>query len=181
MTRYRLHYEKKDDTTPLASLANEPSLILWGGKGDNQELYLEPALVAHARPKFPEKPGPYTVTGLDSDGKHLFAVSFHMREFLDVEGGVSYGFTFALPIKPRWRGQLSGLSLSSQSDSVSVLESNRPSVTIFRDASSGQIRGIGRGAEADKVSRALQNDPNWRYPQEIFSNGLPDIEALFER
>ena len=181
MTRHRIHYERKDDATPQASLAKEPTLILWGGKAGNQELFLEPVIVAHARPKFPEEPGPYTVTGLDSDGKHLFAVSFHMREFLDVEGGVSYGFTFALPIKPRWRDQLSDVSLSSRSDSVSISESNRPSITIFRDAHSGQIRGIGRGDEADKVARALQNDPNWRYPEEIFSNGVPDLEAWLER
>ena len=181
MTRHRIHYERKDDASPLASLAKEPTLILWGGKAGNQELYLEPVLIAQARPKFPEEPGPYTVTGLDSDGKHLFAVSFHMQEFLDVEGGVSYGFTFALPIKPGWRDQLSDVSLSSRSGSVSILESNRPSITIFRDAYSGQIRGIGRGDEADKVARVLQNDPNWRYPEEIFSNGVPDLEAWFKR
>lgn len=178
MMRHRI-LKEQTIAASRAVVATKRSLIFWGGKRGEQNIFIEPILVADVRPKFPDEPGPYTIVGLDDAGRHLFAISFHMDE---IEGGAENisNLIFALPIKPGWREQLHTVTLSNQPNHLSVSDSSRPSITVFRDAASGQIRGIGRSNEADRIARVLDSEPDWRNPNVIFSDGIPPNESWIE-
>lgn len=85
--------------------------MVWGGRNEYGELYLEPAFVVDAPPSLPDGRGPYRLAAGDAAGNTLFDMRFDMEETAcgEVEGG---GFVFAVPVRADWSGRLEQLELS---------------------------------------------------------------------
>lgn len=121
------------------------SLLLWGGVVDGR-LRLEPALAWDARPKLPERPGDYRLTGLGAGGAELFSLSFEPDD-LDHGGGRS--FLFALPFEAAWGETLLGVALRGPEGvaTVEIEASRRLAVFTYArsdDQGAPRIRGISR-------------------------------------
>ena len=121
------------------------SLLLWGGVA-NGRLRLEPALAWDARPKLPERPGDYRLTGLGAGGAELFSLSFE-PDALDHGGGRS--FLFALPFEAVWDETLLGVALRGPEGVATVeVEASRRLAVFTYARTDGQgtprIRGISR-------------------------------------
>ena len=122
---------------PVASRTT--TLLLWGGVQDG-ELRLEPAFVHDARTKLAETPGPYQLTGLDSEGRRLFSLSF-MPDELD-HGGSS--FLFAIPFEPEWTEDLDRVTLTGPQGSTTMDRDTGGRAAMIVDRATGRVRTIAR-------------------------------------
>ncbi len=153
-------------------------LLLWGGRSESGELFLEPAFVVGAQPVPPRLDGPYRLTGEDEDGDNLFSLAFGMPELGC--GGRSGAFAFILPVEADWAGKLARVGLSGP-EGVSILDGvEDPSAALLLDRR-GKVRGILRdwaGAAGKPVAapRALPEAGL----EVLTSRGLPD-SALWAR
>jgi hypothetical protein len=102
----------------VATLAPEPSLLVWGHLGSDG-LVLEPAFQITARPTVPRGGGPYSLEGLAADGSRVFVQSFSMSEIADLP--VSYrSFAFALPLSAERSARLTSIRLTGEGRMVEV-------------------------------------------------------------
>ena len=115
------------------------TLLLWGGVQDG-DLRLEPAFMSDARVKLPEASGHYQLTGLDSQGRRLFSLSFTPDE-LD-HGGSS--FLFAVPFEPEWTEDLDRVTLTGPEGSTTLDRDTGGRAALIIDRASGLVRTIAR-------------------------------------
>lgn len=171
MFRYRFELGDLDDGP--ASVAAGPSLLVWGGVGPDGSPFLEPAFVLDGAVTLPRETGPYRLTGIGTDGRELFSLSFAMTESADGEGGSS--FVFAVPAETSWGRDLVRIRLTGPEGGVSLdAESERAGV-IVRDPLTGRIRGIFTGLLAGMTrAEAVALSPESGL-EILFSRGLPDV------
>ena len=133
---YREQVEGKREHE-LADDAHESvMLILWGGV-QGGELRIEPLLSASVSAQLPEVGGPYNLLGFGGDVT-LFSLSFTPGED---KFGDKY-FLFAIPVEQDWEGSLDRIVLTGPEGSVAIGADDQRSLSVFRDASSGEVRGI---------------------------------------
>ena len=171
MLRYRFELGSVSDIA--TSVAAGPSLLVWGGVGPDGAPFLEPVFVLDGSATLPRSKGRYRLTGVDSDGRELFSLSFDMTETVDGEGGSS--FAFAVPAETSWGSDLVRVTLSGPDGSVSLDAERRARAgAIIQDPRTGRIRGIFSDlppgtTRANAV--ALSPAPGLEV---LFSRGLPD-------
>ena len=144
-------------------------LLLWGGVDATGAPFLNPAFVADATPSLPTSGGEYEIAGRAADGRELFSLRFAMPETADGDGRSS--FAFALPAPADWAGDLANITLSGPGGSVALDRSTDRPMTLLRDPSSGQVRGILRGARAAASAAAALAGPDLDV---LFSRGIPE-------
>jgi hypothetical protein len=120
----------------VAGSSKQSSLLVWGRIVNGQPV-LEPAFRIVTRPNLPDKPGPYFVEGVATDGTSLFSLSFAPAEVADDPSG-SRHFAFAVPLN-----QTSAARLAS-------LRVNGPGGTAA--ATSLSVGRIARAAVPDSIS-----------------------------
>ena len=170
MLRYRFELGSVENME--RSVAAGSSLLVWGGVGPDGVPFLEPAFVLDAAPALPRATGPYSVTGVASDGAELFSLKFDMPATTDGEGGSS--FAFVVPAHTSWGGDLARITLSGPDSFFSLeAETGRPAV-IVRDPDTGRVRAILRDLPASMTradATALSPEPGLEV---LYSRGLPD-------
>ena len=177
MLRYRFELGSVENVA--ASAAAGPSLLVWGGVDPSGAPFLEPSFVLDAAATLPRSVGPYSVTGVASDGSRLFSLNFDIPATTDGEGGAS--FAFVVPARTSWEGELSRITLAGP-DGVFSLDtaSDRPAV-IVRDPDTGRIRAILRDLPAGMMrtdATALSPEPGLEV---LFSRGIPDAREWMRR
>ena len=171
-----LRFRLFDESPPLlATLATEAkSLLLWGGIDAEREPFLNPAFVVDAPPQLPDSSGEHRITGRAANGDELFALGFPMPELVDGNGRSS--FAFVLPVQPEWAGKLVSITLSAPGGSVTLDSDTDLPMSILRDPSTGQVRGVLRDvAEADAAAHSPQAGVDSL--DVLFSRGIPDAAA----
>jgi len=164
------------DTIAERSRPPVRSLLVWGGIGEDGELFLEPAFALDAPPSLPPGTGDHRLVGRDGAGRELFSVSFDMPVVADGEGAAA--FVFALPVREGWE-RLASITLSGSGDSVTLDGDSERSMAVLRDRVTGQVVAIlddlppGTRTHADAVSLLL---PGTEFILR-FSRGIPDREA----
>ena len=122
---------------PLADAAHESDmLVLWGGV-QGGELRIEPPFSATASARLPEADGPYRLEGLGGD-VILFSLSF-------TPGQDKFGdkyFFFAIPVEQDWEESLDRIVLTGPEGSVAIGADEQRTLSVFRDARTGKVRGI---------------------------------------
>ena len=152
------------------------SLLVWGGVGEDGELFLEPAFALDAPPSLPSRAGDHRLVGRDGVGRELFSLSFAMPVIADGDGTAA--FAFALPAREGWE-RLASITLSGSGDSVALDEDSERSMAILRDRTTGQVIAIlddlppGTRTYAKAVT-LLSPGPEFVLR---FSRGIPDREA----
>lgn len=132
-----------------ASIATRgPKLLLWGGISADGELQLDPSFVLHAREKLPTRDGPYRLEGLDTDGERLFSLRFLPTDL----GNGGGNFLFTIPFEAGWRGKLDRIVLSSPGGTTALDSDSDMPLAIVTDRSTGRMRAILRGAEAERAA-----------------------------
>ncbi|MDE2879404.1 hypothetical protein [Candidatus Palauibacter soopunensis] len=153
------------------------SLLLWGGVDEENNLFLDPAMVIDAPAVLPRAGGAYRLTGLTADDRELFALSFDMPTVADGDGRAS--FAFALPTEPAWSDVLARITLFGPEGSTTLDgESDRP-VAILLDPVAGRVRGIlrhsGEAALAEAAAADLARAAGGL--EVLYSRGIPDAAA----
>ncbi|MDE2646270.1 MAG: M66 family metalloprotease [Bacteroidota bacterium] len=118
-------------------------LVVWGGV-QGGELRLEPPFQASAAAQLPEMDGPYRLDGIGGDTV-LFSISFTPGED---KFGNKY-FLFALPIEPQWDETLERITLTGPEGSITINANDQRSLSIVRDATTGNVRSILRDWDGD--------------------------------
>ena len=152
------------------------SLLLWGSTDSTGTPFLEPAFVVDAPPNLPPRlAGEYEITGRTAAGDELFSLRFDLPETADGDGSSS--FAFVLPVRPGWEGNLAGITLAGPGGSFTLDgESDHP-MTILRNPSTGQVRGILRDLSQADAAAALAPQAGPDSPDVLFSRGIPDAAA----
>ena len=133
---YREQVEGKREQ-PFAEVANESDmLVLWGGVRGG-ELRIEPLFSASVAAQLPEVSGPYHLEGFGGNVS-LFSLSFTPGED---KFGDKY-FLFAIPVEQDWEGSLDRIVLTGPEGSVTIGADDQRTLSVFRDASTGEVRGI---------------------------------------
>ena len=164
------------DTIAERSRSPVRSLLVWGGIGEDGELFLEPAFAIDAPPSLPSEGDAHLLVGRDADGRELFSLSFGMQAIADGEGAAA--FVFALPVQEEWE-RLASITLSGSGDSVTLDGDSERSMAILRDRETGQVLAIvddlppTTRTHADAVA-LLSPGPDFVLR---FSRGIPDREA----
>ncbi len=170
MVRHRLRREKNMDRSVVSGKA----LLVWGGRDENGELFLNPAFLVHASNE-PPSDGPYELTGRSAISEQLFTVRFDLLKTGNGDG--REGFAFALPADPDWRN-LAEISLRGPEGASAVLDnkSDRTSA-IIRDAATGEVRAMLIDVPAvtmkENYDKAISTLAGARFV-EARSYGLPD-------
>ena len=162
--RFRL--AARGGAAAASSASANNSLLPWGSTDSTGTPFLEPAFVVDAPPSLPPRlAGEYEITGRTAAGDELFSLRFDLPETADGDGSSS--FAFVLPVRPGWEGNLAGITLAGPGGSFTLDgESDHP-MTILRNPSTGQVRGILRD-----LSQAGPDSPDV-----LFSRGIPDAVA----
>jgi len=134
-----------EPTFALPSSPSGRSLLIWGGRDEYGELYLEPAFVVDAPPSLPVARGPYRLAAEDTDGNVLFDLRFSLEETAcgerESEAG---GFVYAVPVRADWSGRLAHLELSGP-EGYTVMTRDRDdgrSTALLLDRYTGELRGV---------------------------------------
>ena len=152
------------------------SLLVWGGIGEDGELFLEPAFALDAPPSLPRGTGDHLLVGRDGNGRELFSLSFGMQVMADAEGAAA--FVFALPVQQGWE-RLARITLSGPGDSMTLDGDSERAMAILRDRVTGQVLAIlddlppSTRSFADAVALL---SPGLGLTLR-FSRGIPDEEA----
>ena len=127
-----------DRAVVTMSAAAEEVLRLWGGTRPDGTLYLKPAFLREGVPKLPDAGGPYRIAGRNSEGETLFSLSFAMTEIADAPAGVS-GFSFSIPVRPEWEGELASIQLEGPEGSVTLDGNSDRAMAIVNDPVTGLL------------------------------------------
>jgi hypothetical protein len=90
----------------------EPTLLVWGRIGGGTAT-IEPSFEVTTRPSLPTRPGPYTVRGLDAEGRVLFSLPFTGRRTADGNTERSH-FSFAIPTRIAQPDRLARVEVSGE-------------------------------------------------------------------
>ena len=163
-----------EPTFTLPSSPSGRSLLVWGGRNEYGELYLEPAFVVDAPPSLPEARGPYRLAAGDAGGNALFDLSFSMEETACGEGDAG-GFVFAVPVRTDWSGRLEHLELSGPEGFTAMTRDDGQSTALLLDRYTGELRGVlddwpDPGSSLQAARRTLP-EPDLEV---VVSTGIPD-------
>ena len=165
------------DEGAAADLVPAPvrSLLLWGGVDDFGKAFLEPSFAVDAPATMPAEGGEYSLTGSSTDGRILFSFSFGMQV---ADGNGNHSFVFALPVEPKWAGQLSAITLAGPDGSVTLDGASDQGMVILRNPVTGEVRGMLRvppvEAGVHHEVAALQGELRLEI---LYSRGIPDVTA----
>ena len=162
---------------PVFASAPSPSgrsLLVWGGRNEYGELYLEPAFVVDAPPSLPGERGPYRLAAGDAEGNVLIDLRFSMKE-TDCGEGVSGGFVFAVPVRADWSGRLEHLELSGPGGYVAMTRDDGRSTALLLDRFTGELRGVlddwPKPGSSLQAARRTLPEPGLEV---LVSTGIPD-------
>lgn len=139
--RYRV--ERESGIPPPAAAR---ALLVWGGVDESGAPFLEPAFVVDAPPVLPDAGGDFRIAGASPEGE-LFSFRFAMPELAHGEGRSV--FAFAVPVPPEWGRGLVEISLSGPGGTARLDRRTDLPMSIYRDAVTGQVRGLLRAQEMD--------------------------------
>ena len=148
--------------------AKTRSVLVWGGRDKDGQVYLEPAFIADAIPVLPPGGREYRLTGRTDDGEEVFSVTFDMPYVPEADGEQS-GFVYAIPVT--WSGDLATISLGGGPESVRLDRDTDSPMTILRDPVTGQVRAILRKGQAAAMD--VVGEPGL---VAVFSRGIPGEE-----
>ena len=138
--RYRVEHEPEVPPPAAARV-----LLIWGGVDEFGAPFLEPAFAMDAPPALPAARGQYRISGKSRDGE-LFSFRFAMPVLVHGEGRSA--FAFAVPVPSEWGRELTEISLSGPGGAASLDHGRAvPPIRIFRDAGTGEVRGLLRSQE----------------------------------
>ena len=160
----RLAVERSPSRDLWQALPVESTLMLWGGVL-NGELDLEPAFAIEARPRLPERGGPYRLEGLGPDGELRFGFDFH-PDARSTTGGARISTSTCPTTRPRtvcWRAW----SCRGRRGSSRL---GRPARARWRSSSTGIPD---RCARSSAAGRARPRLPAAIGPRILVSDGLP--------
>ena len=161
------------DAETSTSAGKTLSVLVWGGRDADGELFLEPAFMVDAIPTLPASGGgEFQLRGRTEEGGDAFSFSFDMPYIPDVEDGRS-SFVFAVPVN--WTNPLVNISLAGGDESVSLDQATNLPMTIMRDPVTGQIRAMLR--EPETAAMGAIGPADMRRFEVLFSRGIPDAEA----
>ena len=158
------------DAETEATEAKTRSVIVWGGRDADGQLFLEPAFVVDAIPKLPPTGGEFQLRGRTDAGGEAFSFSFDMPYIPDVEDERS-SFVFAVPVT--WTDALTSVSLAGGSASVVLDQASYSPMTIVRDPATGQVRAMLRESETAAMD-AFGPSEAQRF-EVLFSPGIPEV------
>jgi hypothetical protein len=138
-----LGYRGNLSATAAPTSAAQPSLLVWG-RIENGRPVLEPAFQIVTRPALPAKPGPYSISGIASDGTSLFNLSFDALQVADDPKGSKH-FAFAVPIDPARAAQLASLRIAAPGGVGAAMA---PSMTVVRQKTASDSIAVRREADA---------------------------------
>ena len=144
------------------------SVMVWGGRGEDGQIYLEPAFIADASPALPPRGRDYRLTGTTDTGEEAFSFTFDMPYIPEVEDERS-SFVFAIPVT--WSGDLAMILLGDGRESVRLDQDTDSPMTILRDPATGQVRAILRKGQA--AAMEVLGEPGL---VAVFSRGIPEEE-----
>jgi hypothetical protein len=118
----------------MAGSSKQSTLLVWG-RIVNGQAVLEPAFRIVTRPHLPDKPGPYVVEGVATDGSSVFRLSFAPAEVADDPSG-SRHFAFAVPLNQTSAARLGSLRVNGPSGSAAAtsLSVGRIARTVVPDS-----------------------------------------------
>ncbi len=158
------------DAETEASAEKTRSVIVWGGRDADGELFLEPAFMVDAIPQLPPVGREFQLRGRTAGGGEAFSFSFDMPYVPDVEDGRS-SFVFAVPVT--WTDALTSISLAGGRESVALDRGSYSPLTIVRDPVTGQVRAMLREPETAAMS-AFSTSEAQRL-EVLFSPGIPEV------
>ena len=172
---YRIADEGQAQAAPVAAR----SLLVSGRLDADSTLHLDPAFILDAAPVVPDVDGPFTLTGMRSDGSELFSLAFDMREVADGDGRST--FLFAIPAGPQWESELASLSLAAPGRVVEMMRNSEPPMAILRDPVTGRVRAVLRNLSDLPAGPVAPGDLNLPALQPglevIVSRGVPETAA----
>ena len=149
------------------------SVLVWGGRDSDGQLFLEPAFMVDAIPTLPPSGGgEFLLRGRTEGGGDAFSFSFDMPYIPDVEDERS-SFVFAIPVN--WTNPLVSISLAGGDASVRLDGASNAPMTIMRDPVTGQIRAMLREPETAAMGAFAPAEA--RRFEVVFSRGIPEVEA----
>ena len=146
-----------------------PSVLVWGGRDADGELFLEPAFMVDAVPQLPPSGSEYRIRGTTVTGAEAFSLSFDMPYIPDVEDERS-SFVFAVPVN--WAEALASISLAGGDASVTLDQASNLPMTIMLDPVTGQIRAMLR--EPETAAMGAFGSAEVQRLEVLFSRGIPD-------
>jgi hypothetical protein len=147
---------------------------------------LEPAFQLNTRPSLPTQSGPYTLTGLATDGSTLFSFSFAPNEVAD-DRRDQQNFAFAVPLATERAARLGSIRLTGRGRTI-----ERPGVTGttasgVAQASAVEVRRAAGGVRVRWDARAhpmvMVRDPGTGQVLTFARGGqveLPTLESQLE-
>ena len=172
--RFRLLDERTSGTATAPAQESE-ALLLWGGKDEEGEPFLNPAFVVVAQPTLPNDAGEHRITGRTGSGEEVFALGFDMPKVADGNGSSS--FAFVLPVEPGWADNLASITLSGPGGAVTLNGDTDLPMSILLDPNTGQVRGILRDVPQADIAAALAPRARPDSLDVLFSRGIPDAGA----
>ena len=157
------------DAETGTSTAKTPSVLVWGGRDADGELFLEPAFMVDAVPQLPPSGSEYRIRGTTVTGAEAFSLSFDMPYIPDVEDERS-SFVFAVPVN--WAEALASISLAGGDASVTLDQASNLPMTIMLDPVTGQIRAMLR--EPETAAMGAFGSAEVQRLEVLFSRGIPD-------
>ena len=172
--RFRLLDERTSGAATAPAQESE-ALLLWGGKDEEGEPFLNPAFVVVAQPALPNDAGEHRITGRTDSGEEVFALGFDMPTVADGNGSSS--FAFVLPVEPGWADNLASITLSGPGGAVTLNGDTDLPMSILLDPRTGQVRGILRDVPQADIAAALALRARPDSLDVLFSRGIPDAGA----
>jgi len=125
-------------------------LVLWGGVHEG-ELQIQPPFSTIGPVQLPEADGSYSLEGFVGE-EMVFSLSF-------VPGEDKFGnqyFFYTIPVEQEWDGLLNQIVFTGPEGSIAINTNDVESLTVFRDANAGKVRGMLRNWDGHLPS-ALSN------------------------
>ena len=161
------------DAETTTSAGKTRSVLVWGGRDSDGELFLEPAFVVDAIPTLPASGGgEFQLRGRTTGGGDAFSFSFDMPYIPDVEDERS-SFVFAVPVT--WTDPITSISLAGGDASVTLDQASYSPMTIMRDPVTGQIRAVLR--EPETAAMGALAPAEVQRLEVLFSRGIPGAES----
>lgn len=167
--RYRLFREFEKTGTVSAA---RHSLLVWGKQTSDNDLVMNPSFLVHAPPILPNERGEFEITGRTSNGGELFSLSFDMQEVADTNGNSS--FLFVIPMRSHWETELGAVVLKNSDGATADDVGGDMSMSLFRNPSTRQIRGILRTPREDATTQSRTvEEATTRGLEVLVSRGSP--------
>jgi hypothetical protein len=119
------------------SEAVQPGLLVWG-RIENGRAVLEPAFRVTARPRLPNRPGPYRIEGRAGDGSRIFGFDFAPLEVAD-DPMESKHFVFVVPLRAERAERLASLALDGGGVHASLAQVSSDPVTVQATRAGGRV------------------------------------------